>query len=360
MDAAVGDEILERDAPDLTPHRIEAREDDRLGRVVDDEVDAGQLLEGADVAAFAADDAALEVVARDVDDRDRGLRGVVRGDPADGDADDVAGLAVRLFAGALLRFADDDRRVVAHVLLDAVEQDGLRLVRGHAGERLEPGLLLGDSLVELLLALGDLPSLAGQLVLALVERFGAALDGLLALKQTCLHRGDVLAALLALLLGLSLEVEDLVLRLEEHLFLHRLGLLLRVGEHALCELSSLVGLTGDDEAIDDEAEDDAGCEAEHECVKPAHEAPLPYREHPYSFMSAALVTRKRRTTNRPAHEIGVCGFRIRSMHDEPPLRAVACLIAEEPHTTRRPRSGAVSITFAALMVLARPVFRQAR
>ena len=113
MDAAVGDERLQRDAADLAAHRIEAREDDRLGRVVDDEVDAGHLLEGADVAAFSADDAALHVVARDVDDRDGRLGGVVGGDALDRDADDVAGALVGLFASTSLGLADDRGCVAA-------------------------------------------------------------------------------------------------------------------------------------------------------------------------------------------------------------------------------------------------------
>ena len=119
VDAAVGDERLERDAADLAAHRVEAGEDDRLGRVVDDEVDAGHLLEGADVAALAADDAALHVVARDVDDRDGRLGGVVGGDALDGDADDVAGLLVGLFAGAGLGLADERGGVALDVVLDA-------------------------------------------------------------------------------------------------------------------------------------------------------------------------------------------------------------------------------------------------
>ena len=69
MDAAVGDQPLDRLLRDLAPIRIEAREDDRAGRVVDDQVDAGGQLERADVAPLAADDAALEIVARQIDDR---------------------------------------------------------------------------------------------------------------------------------------------------------------------------------------------------------------------------------------------------------------------------------------------------
>src|SRR5947209_19540659 len=62
MDAAIGDELLEGEASDLTPNGIEAGDDDRVRRVVDDHVDAGSQLERANVAALAADEASLLLV----------------------------------------------------------------------------------------------------------------------------------------------------------------------------------------------------------------------------------------------------------------------------------------------------------
>ena len=102
VDAAVGDELGQGDPGDLAADRVEARQDDRLGRVVDDQVDAGGLLEGADVAALAADDPALHLVRRQVDDRHGVLGGVVRGHALHRGQDDVAGLVLGLLArGAL-------------------------------------------------------------------------------------------------------------------------------------------------------------------------------------------------------------------------------------------------------------------
>ena len=92
MDAAVLHQALERDARDLAADRIEAGEDDRFRRVVDDEVDAGGQLERADVASLAADDAALHVFAREIDDGDRVLGDVVGGHALDGHAEDLLGL----------------------------------------------------------------------------------------------------------------------------------------------------------------------------------------------------------------------------------------------------------------------------
>ena len=79
MDAAVGDQPLDGLLRDLAAVGIEAREDDRAGRVVDDQVDAGGELERADVAPLAADDASLQIVARQIDDRDGGLDRVLGG-----------------------------------------------------------------------------------------------------------------------------------------------------------------------------------------------------------------------------------------------------------------------------------------
>jgi hypothetical protein len=64
VDAAVGDQRADRQPRDLAAHRVEARDRDRLGGVVDDHVDAGGGLERADVAALAADQPALHVVGR--------------------------------------------------------------------------------------------------------------------------------------------------------------------------------------------------------------------------------------------------------------------------------------------------------
>src|SRR5262245_42213138 len=64
VDPAVDDELVQRDPGHLAADGVEAADDDGLGRVIDDEVDARGLLEGADVAPFLADDAALQLICR--------------------------------------------------------------------------------------------------------------------------------------------------------------------------------------------------------------------------------------------------------------------------------------------------------
>ena len=73
VDAPVLDQLHERQLRGLSPDAVERREDDSLRRVVDDEVDTGEVLQRPDVAALAADDPPLHVVGRQLDERHRRL-----------------------------------------------------------------------------------------------------------------------------------------------------------------------------------------------------------------------------------------------------------------------------------------------
>src|SRR6266496_4882662 len=91
VDAAVLDQLGEGQLGDLPADPIEGGENDCLRRVVDDEVDARQVLEGADVPSLAADDPALHVVGGKFDQRNSGLGGVVRGNALKSVGDEIAG-----------------------------------------------------------------------------------------------------------------------------------------------------------------------------------------------------------------------------------------------------------------------------
>ena len=80
--------LIERQLGDFAADVVEGRHDDHAGRVVDDHVDAGRLFEGADVAAFAADDAALHFVVGNIDGGDGGFGRVGGGVALHGHADD--------------------------------------------------------------------------------------------------------------------------------------------------------------------------------------------------------------------------------------------------------------------------------
>ena len=129
MDAPVLQQLLERHARDLAAHAVEARQHDRVRRVVDDEVDAGEVLQRADVAALTADDAALHVVGRQLDDRHRRLRRVAGREALHRDGEDRAHAALGVALGLLLDLAHEARGVVADLVLDLAQQALLGLRR---------------------------------------------------------------------------------------------------------------------------------------------------------------------------------------------------------------------------------------
>src|SRR5258706_1430927 len=162
MDATVLHEPFERDAGDLAPDRIEAGEDGRFGRVVENEVGAGGQLQRADVAPFAADDATIHVLAREVDDGNRVLSHVVGGHSLNGHAEDLARLEMTKLVGFGLDALDDLSRFELGIILDAADQLALGFIGRQAGHLFE------------LVALGL--DQIGELALALLQRFLAIAD----------------------------------------------------------------------------------------------------------------------------------------------------------------------------------------
>ena len=137
VDSPVLEQLLQRQLRDLAAHAVEGREDDGLRRVVDDEVDAGQVLERADVATFAADDPALHVVGRQLDDGHRRLGGMARRHALERVGDQVARAPAGLRLRLLLELADAPRELVPDELLRAGEDLGLRLADRQARDALE-------------------------------------------------------------------------------------------------------------------------------------------------------------------------------------------------------------------------------
>ena len=224
VDAAICHELGEGQAGHFPADRVEGADDDRFRRVVDDQVHASSLFEGADVAAFATDDASLHLVVGQMDGGDGVLGGVVGGDALHRRDDDLASSLVGLFPSlALYRLGQTDG-VALRLVADGLEQMGLGLGGGHAADTLESGnvLLLGTgqflpTLLELALAIEQLP-------IALLEHVGPHVELFVAGQQPALERGQLGAFGAGLVLGLALEMELLVLRGEDQLLLLGSGL----------------------------------------------------------------------------------------------------------------------------------------
>ena len=182
VDPAVGQQLLQRQPRQLTPDAVEPRQDDRARGVVDDEVDAGQVLERADVATLAADDPALEVVGGEMHDRHRRLGRVPGGESLHDDREDVAHAALGLALGLLLDLADPARRVVLAWSSISCSSSSLARAPDIAGEALERALGL-DATV------GQFGALLIELGLPARDRVLASLQRSAALGQRGLQRG---------------------------------------------------------------------------------------------------------------------------------------------------------------------------
>ena len=231
MDASVHDQLFERQTRDLAAYRVERGQGNRLRRVVDDEVYAGQRLERADIAALAADDAALHLIVGQRNDRDGRLGNVVSRAALDGGGDDLAGSLLALVLEPLVDLADLDGSVMLRFGLDRVDEHFACFVARHARDLFELFYLLVLDALELVLLLLYGFQMTAQLFVLAVEGVALLVERFLALNETALELLRLVAALLQLAVCLDALTMDLVLRLE----------------HGL----ALFGLTGLDRLVDD-------------------------------------------------------------------------------------------------------------
>src|SRR5205823_5391177 len=223
---------------------VEGREHDRMRGLVDDEVDAGQVLERADVATLAADDPPLHVVGWQLDDGDGRLRGVAGRDALERVGDEVACPPLRLGASLLLEHAHAAGELVARELLAALEQLSPRLLLRHPCDSLELGLLRVLGLLQLLLQPAQVRLAVGEPLVAARELDHLALDLLLLREDTLLDLHHRLAPLGELVVELGAELDDLLSRLDLRLAPERLRLALGVLDDLTAEPSCLADAGG--------------------------------------------------------------------------------------------------------------------
>ena len=96
-------QALNGDPCNLAPHRIKGGERHLHRRLINEQLNTGCGLEGADVAPFAADQTPLHLFACELDVRHRMLRAVIRGDPLHCRQDHVSGPIRGLFGSSALK-----------------------------------------------------------------------------------------------------------------------------------------------------------------------------------------------------------------------------------------------------------------
>ena len=251
VDTAVLDELMQCQTCYLTAHGVKATEDDGFGGVVDDDLDTGSSLEGADVTPLTADDTALDLIALDVEDGDGVLDSRLGSQALDRLYDDALGLLV----GGHLRFFDDLVDIALSLVLGfgakALDKTLTRLVSRESAEGFEALLLalteeLQLSLLLLVLGLLDVVffllqlnalTLQGELFLEYIDLLVALLYLIVALRelllaglQSTLDLLELIIALCHLLLEVALELQELLLDLKELLLLEDFSFTLRLTE----------------------------------------------------------------------------------------------------------------------------------
>ena len=244
VDAAVGNELFQRQPGHLAADRVEAGEDDRLGGVVDDDVDARGRLDGADIPAFPTDDASLHLVVGQGHHAHGAVGHVVAGVTGNGQGKDVLALAVGLELHLCLDAGQALGAVHARLAFDGLHELGLGLLAVDAGDLLQLVPLFVDQPLQLLFLL-DHPLLADtetllavfQAGLLLFEDLKFALDLVEFPVEPALILLQLLTAGLQLPVALLLDLQGFLLGVEQGLLLDLLGFADRVFN----DLSSLQG-----------------------------------------------------------------------------------------------------------------------
>ena len=218
MDASVGYQLLQREPRDLAPHRIEAGDHYGVRRVIDDDVDAGGQLEGADVPSFPADDAALHLIIGKRDRRHRSLDALLRRNALDRQRDDFLRFTLRVAFCRLANLTDSVRGVGLRFFFHPMHQLGFGIGRGDSGELLEAASFFAEEFFKLLLSLGEVAFDGGDcfgaavgVSLTLLEKIVLAIQLAFAIVDAPLLALDFLSPAADLELPLFTELDQLFL-----------------------------------------------------------------------------------------------------------------------------------------------------
>jgi hypothetical protein len=181
---------------------VETGEDHGVGCVVHQQFHAGDRFEGADVAPFAPDDAALDLVRGQHNLGDGALVAQLQARALHGTQQDLAGLLVGVQAGLLADLVEMLHRFPLDLLLQVVEQVLAGLLAGHGRDGFQAGILLVDELVHLLLVALQLQPVVLQQLFLVFQVQLAGLAQVRLLLQGQFAFAQVVLAVLQLVLGL--------------------------------------------------------------------------------------------------------------------------------------------------------------
>ena len=220
--AAVEDELFECNARNLSANGIEAGERNCLRRIVDDEIDAGQGFDGANISAFSADDTSLHFIVGQRDDRHRDFGDLFRSTFCDCHRDVAAGNILTGGFDLLLIGSDANRLLMHQALIELLEQVISRLFAREFGNALQHVDLTVLELLDFLRAgffdlLGFCQTLVCGMELCLelfflaLKALGLLVEAFFFLLDSAFLPCHIGTAVFDLLVCIAAQLEDLVL-----------------------------------------------------------------------------------------------------------------------------------------------------
>ena len=231
VDTTIAHQLMESQTTSLTTYGIEATDNDSLGGVINNNLNASRCLKRTDVTALTTNDTTLHFIVIDMEYADRVFHCRLSSHTLDSLDDDLLGLSIGIEFGLIHNLIDVTGSSSLGLILHRLHQTVLSLLCTQSRHFLQLLTLLQLHflqflgfhteeflfVVKTLLLVVEFVLTTTQFLLTLVQRD-------LTLFQFVLTLLDVLVALLHFLLQLALLVQELLLHLKQFLFFDNLGL----------------------------------------------------------------------------------------------------------------------------------------
>src|SRR5712692_2789701 len=184
VDAPIENEPGQSQSSYFTTHRIETGENNRLWRVIDDQVDAGGGLKCANIAPLTSDDTPLHFVVGQWHHRHNRFGNLVGCAALNGEGDDFSCAGIGLFACLFFNQTDTLRGFGANLIFNAAQQEFPGLLLRKLGDTFYLAELLAPEIIYLFPRLLQVTFGQRNLALSLFKRINFSLKRLFFLLDT--------------------------------------------------------------------------------------------------------------------------------------------------------------------------------
>src|SRR4030042_3479280 len=184
MNSAIQNEALQGNTGHLPPHRIKTGERNRFRGIIYNQVHAGGMLQGSDVAALASNETSLHFIARERNHRYRALGYHIGSTALHGLGQDVSTLPIAFLSYPYFHLTHASRCLVTNLALHPLKQYFLRLSRSHGGNQFQFMLLSLPQLFRSNPRPFHILLLSSSTILTALESFLSAVQILIPLIQT--------------------------------------------------------------------------------------------------------------------------------------------------------------------------------